>query len=871
MDFSRKVEINNNQYNMVDLNLLPSHILEKINKLPYSMRVLVENVCRNTYIGDDSLSLFLKWVDNGGKNPTEISFYPARVLMQDFTGVPAIVDLAAMRDVSNKPEDINPAIPVDLVIDHSVIIDYSGSSNALKLNTDLEYGRNLERYKFLKWGQENFDNFKVVPPGVGICHQVNIEYLAKTVFCSGNYEINYLYPDTVVGTDSHTTMVNALSVLGWGVGGIEAESALLGEPISMLLPEVVGVKITGNLNPGVTSTDLVLRIVKELRELGVVEKFVEFYGSGLTNLSLADRATISNMAPEYGATCGYFPTDEETIKYLKVTGRSEQEIAIVDAYSKINGFWNTGEDKIYTDILEIDLKNIKPAISGPKKPHEYISLEESSSLLMQTLKKDYEADLETEHNVENEKYTIRSGDILIASITSCTNTSNPDLLIAAGLIAKKANLYGIQPKKWVKTSLAPGSQVVTEYLTNSGLQKELDAIGFHTVGYGCTTCIGNSGPLNHNISKTVQENDLTCAAILSGNRNFEGRINPDIKTNFLASPPLVVMYSLLGNITKDIYKEEFGKDEKGNSIYFKDLWPSQEEIDSIKNYYLSPELFANKYKDIYKGDLNWQSIEIPKSAKYVWDEESTYIKCPPYFKSTEDKLRKINAVPLAIFGDMVTTDHISPAGSFKKDTPAGLYLSERGVEPKDFNSYGSRRGNHEVMMRGTFANIRIKNEMLENVSGGFTLADEKQMSIFDAAEYYKSLNKDSIIVAGKLYGAGSSRDWAAKGTSLLGIKAVLAESYERIHRSNLVGMGVIPLEFKGDDDRHSLEIQSVEEILINIHENLSPLEEVFVTLNYKNGVQKVIPATFKVYTDTEMLYLKSGGVLNYVLNRINNK
>ncbi|HHI70818.1 MAG TPA: aconitate hydratase AcnA, partial [Rhodobacteraceae bacterium] len=759
--------------------------LGDFSKLPASLKAVLENMLRfedGKTVTVDDIKAFAEWAVNGGKNPREIAYRPARVLMQDFTGVPAVVDLAAMRDgiigLGGDPEKINPLNPVDLVIDHSVMIDEFGNPRAFQFNVEREYERNIERYTFLKWGQNAFNNFRVVPPGTGICHQVNLEYLAQTVWTDKDQNgIDVAYPDTLVGTDSHTTMINGLAVLGWGVGGIEAEAAMLGQPISMLIPEVVGFELTGEMAEGMTGTDLVLKIVAMLREKGVVGKFVEFYGAGLDHLPLADRATIANMAPEYGATCGYFPVDDETLRYLRVSGRDEDRIALVEAYAKENGFWR-GADyaPVYTDTLSLDISTVVPAISGPKRPQDYIALDQAKTAFEQQMKEVFKRPMHKEVPVAGEDYTMESGKVVIASITSCTNTSNPYVMIGAGLVARKAAELGMNRKPWVKTSLAPGSQVVSEYLEAAGLQKDLDAIGFNLVGYGCTTCIGNSGPIQKEISEAIAEGDLVATSVLSGNRNFEGRISPDVRANYLASPPLVVAYALAGTMDIDIANEPLGKDKDGNDVYLKDIWPSSKEVADLVHKTVTREAFQSKYADVFAGDERWQAVQTPDSLTYDWPPTSTYIQNPPFFQNMPKEPGKISDVNgakiLAILGDMVTTDHISPAGSFTPETPAGQYLIDRQVPRKDFNSYGSRRGNHEVMMRGTFANIRIRNEMLDGVEGGYTLGpDGKQMPIYDAAMAYKDAGIPLVVIAGQQYGAGSSRDWAAKGTALLGVKA----------------------------------------------------------------------------------------------------
>ncbi|MEF3047413.1 aconitate hydratase AcnA [Pseudotabrizicola sp. L79] len=854
--------------------------LGDFSRLPAALKVVLENMLRfedGKTVSVEDIKAFAEWAKLGGQNPREIAYRPARVLMQDFTGVPAVVDLAAMRDgikgLGGDAQKINPLSPVDLVIDHSVMIDEFGTPRAFQANVDREYERNMERYVFLKWGQNAFNNFRVVPPGTGICHQVNLEYLAQTVWTDTDQHGNVVaYPDTLVGTDSHTTMVNGLAVLGWGVGGIEAEAAMLGQPVSMLIPEVVGFKLTGEMMEGTTATDLVLKVVQMLRKHGVVGKFVEFYGEGLDRLPLADRATIANMAPEYGATCGFFPIDGETIRYLRGTGREESRIALVEAYAKANGMWrDENYDPVYTSTLHLDMGTIVPAISGPKRPQDYLPLTDAKASFAREMDATFKRPQGKEVPVEGEDYTMSSGKVVIASITSCTNTSNPYVLIGAGLVARKARALGLNRKPWVKTSLAPGSQVVSEYLEAAGLQEDLDAVGFNLVGYGCTTCIGNSGPLQPEISKAINEGDLVATAVLSGNRNFEGRISPDVRANYLASPPLVVAYALAGDMNIDLTSEPLGISKDGKPVFLKDIWPSNKEIADLVHQVVTREAFQKKYADVFKGDAKWQGVKVTDSETYDWPATSTYIQNPPYFKGmakTKGAIKNIEgARVLALLGDMITTDHISPAGSFKATTPAGKYLTDRQVPVSEFNSYGARRGNHEVMMRGTFANIRIKNEMLDGVEGGYTKGpDGQQTSIFDASMAYQDQGTPLVIFGGIEYGAGSSRDWAAKGTALLGVKAVIAESFERIHRSNLVGMGVIPFEFTGGDTRKSLGLTGDEVVAIEgLEGDLKPLSTVPCHITYADGTVKTIQIKCRIDTAIEIEYVENGGVLHYVL------
>ena len=853
--------------------------LGDFSKLPAALKVVLENMLRfedGKTVSVDDIKAFAEWAKLGGQNPREIAYRPARVLMQDFTGVPAVVDLAAMRDgikaLGGNPDKINPLNPVDLVIDHSVMIDEFGNPRAFQMNVDREYERNMERYTFLKWGQNAFNNFRVVPPGTGICHQVNLEYLAKTVWSDVDQNGDLVaYPDTLVGTDSHTTMVNGAAVLGWGVGGIEAEAAMLGQPISMLIPEVIGFKLTGAMVEGTTGTDLVLKVVEMLRKKGVVGKFVEFYGEGLDRLPLADRATIANMAPEYGATCGFFPIDDETLRYLRNTGREEEVIALVETYAKENGFWRDANyAPVYTDTLELDMGTIVPAISGPKRPQDYVALSSAKSAFRKEMEETFKRPLGKQVAVKGEDYSMESGKVVIASITSCTNTSNPYVMIGAGLVARKAAELGLTRKPWVKTSLAPGSQVVSAYLEAAGLQEDLDKVGFNLVGYGCTTCIGNSGPLQKEISEAIAEGDLVATAVLSGNRNFEGRISPDVRANYLASPPLVVAYAIAGTMDIDLANDPIAQTPDGRDVYLKDIWPTTQEVAETVERTVTREAFQAKYADVFKGDEKWQGVKTTDQQTYDWPATSTYVQNPPYFQGITMDTKKIENIEgakvLALLGDMITTDHISPAGSFKDTTPAGQYLIERQVPVREFNSYGARRGNHEIMMRGTFANIRIKNEMLDGVEGGYTKGpDGAQTSIFDAAMAYQEQGTPLVIFGGEQYGAGSSRDWAAKGTALLGVKAVIAESFERIHRSNLVGMGVIPFEFTGGDTRKTLGLTGDETVAIKGLDTIAPLAEVPCDITYADGSVKTITLKCRIDTAVEIEYIENGGVLHYVL------
>ncbi len=876
----KKITVNDKEYNYYSLNEAEKNGLEGINKLPKSLKVLLENLLRyedDLSVTKSQIEAIKNWLKTK-KSKTEIAYRPARVLLQDYTGIPAVADLAAMREAvkeKNKdPNTINPLSAVDLVIDHSVQVDQSAKADSFEKNVDIEFERNGERYSFLKWGQQAFDNFRIVPPGTGICHQVNLEYLSKVVWSEEFKGEKYLFPDTLVGTDSHTTMVNGLSVLGWGVGGIEAEAGMLGQPISMLIPEVIGFEIKNKLPEGTTATDLVLTVVKMLRDKGVVGKFVEFYGEGLKNLTLADRATIANMAPEYGATCGFFPIDEETLKYLKFSGRDQQTVDIVENYAKEQGLWASNEIE-FTDIISLDMSTVVPTISGPKRPQDKVLLTDAPGSFKKVLQEATNKNEKSISKVTNTDYEIKDGSILIAAITSCTNTSNPNVLIGAGLLAKKAIEKGLQVKPWVKTSLAPGSQVVTDYLAKAGLNTYLDQLGFNLVGYGCTTCIGNSGPLPENIVEAIQKENIYAVSVLSGNRNFEGRISPHIKANYLASPPLVVAYAIAGHMEVDLYKDSLGKDKDGKDVFLKDIWPSNKEIEETLKDSLNAEMFRQRYSNVSEGPTQWQKIKTDKSSIYNWDEGSTYVKKPPFFDSLPDKpegFKEIkDARPLLILGDMVTTDHISPAGSIQKDSPTGEYFMEHQILPKDYNSYGSRRGNHEVMMRGTFANIRIRNEMAPGTEGGFTklYPEEKILPVYDAVVEYKKRGTDLVVIGGKEYGTGSSRDWAAKGTKLLGIKAVIAESFERIHRSNLIGMGILPLQFIEDVNRKNLKLIGSELIsILNIEKGVNPSDEVTVEIKYASGEIKKIKTLCRIDTKNELEYYKNGGILQYVLRNM---
>ena len=880
----RTLTVGSKTYTYFSLSAAAENGLGDVSRLPASLKVLLENMLRHedgkTVTKEDILA-FKSWLENKGGVSHEIAYRPARVLMQDFTGVPAVVDLAAMRDAAQKlgasADAINPQVPVDLVIDHSVMVDSFGGENSFEKNVEIEYQRNQERYEFLRWGSTAFKNFRVVPPGTGICHQVNLEYLGQTVWTKDEDGETVAYPDTCVGTDSHTTMINGLAVLGWGVGGIEAEAAMLGQPVSMLIPEVIGFRLDGKMAEGATATDLVLTVVQMLRAKGVVGKFVEFYGPGLSNLTLEDQATISNMAPEYGATCGFFPVDEDTVKYLTNTGRDAERVALVEAYAKAQGYWRPEQvEPIFTDTLELDLGAVVPSISGPKRPQDRVLLSEGDTAFADAMAKEFSkaADAAEPIAVEGKDYTVTHGDVFIAAITSCTNTSNPSVLIAAGLVAKKARELGLNRKPWVKTSLAPGSQVVTDYLDKAGLSDELDALGFNLVGYGCTTCIGNSGPLEAPLAKAIADGDLVSCSVLSGNRNFEGRIGPDIKANYLASPPLVVAYAIAGSLRVNLTTDPLGKDKNGNDVFLKDIWPTSHEIAEIMAKAVTPQMFAERYSDVFKGDEHWQGIEVSGGQTYSWPPASTYVQNPPYFEGMGldiDAPKDVeNARVLALFGDSITTDHISPAGSIKASSPAGVYLQEHQVSPLDFNSYGSRRGNHEVMMRGTFANIRIKNQMVPGVEGGVTVhyPDGEQMPIYDAAMKYEAEGTPLVVFAGDLYGNGSSRDWAAKGTVLLGVRAVIAGSFERIHRSNLIGMGVLPLEFADGESAASLGLTGKEQVTIKGIESIKPRQTLEVAITREDGTSFTANTTVRIDTENELDYYRNGGILHYVLRNL---
>lgn len=853
--------------------------LGDVSKLPKSMKVLLENLLRyedNKTVNLQDIEAIRDWLKDR-KSDREIQYRPARVLMQDFTGVPAVVDLAAMRDAMVKagenPANINPLSPVDLVIDHSVMIDHFGTNNAFTENVDMEMERNGERYAFLRWGQKAFDNFSVVPPGTGICHQVNLEFLAKTAWVSKVDGEEWVIPDTCVGTDSHTPMVNGLSVLGWGVGGIEAEAAILGQPISMLIPEVVGFKLTGKLRSHVTATDLVLTIVQMLRKKGVVGKFVEYFGDGLAELPLADRATISNMAPEYGATVGFFPVDQITLDYMRLTGRSDDTVKRVEEYAKAQGLWrNAGDEPVFTDVLELDLGTVETSIAGPSRPQDRVILADLPATSKKFIADSVEnPDLAVDINIDGQDVQLRHGDVVFAAITSCTNTSNPSVMMAAGLVAKKAAALGLTRKPWVKTSLAPGSKVASEYLEKAGLMEHLESVGFFLTGYGCTACIGNSGPLIPAVAKAIDDNNMTVSGVLSGNRNFEGRIHPQIRGSWLASPPLVVAYSIAGSTNIDLTKDPIAQTADGKDVFLEDIWPSNEEI-AKEVLMITSNMFQKGYEGVFDGDEQWQSIAVTDSETYEWDAKSTYVQHPPYFEHIDQPIEALKAIEkarvLAVFGDSITTDHISPAGSIKKDSPAGRYLIANGVAPEDFNSYGSRRGNHEVMMRGTFANIRIRNKMIPGIEGGLTkyLPSGEVMAIYDAAMKYKEDQTPLIILAGKEYGSGSSRDWAAKGPNLLGVKAVIAESYERIHRSNLIGMGILALQYKNGDNAESLGLDGTESFHIDFNDDIKPHQDItVVATNPATGKETKFTVLCRIDTLNEVDYFKAGGILHYVL------
>ncbi len=885
----KTLKVGSKQYTYYSLNEAKKLGLTDIDKLPKSLKVLMENLLRHENGRDvtfEDARAINEWAKTQ-KSSREISYYPARVLMQDFTGVPAIVDLAAMREamkqIGGDPQKINPLIPVDLVIDHSVAIDFSGQKDSFEKNVAIEYQRNMERYTFLKWGQGAFKNFRVVPPGTGICHQVNLEYLAKVVWTKEQDGETIAYPDTCVGTDSHTTMINALAVLGWGVGGIEAESAMLGQSVSMTVPEVVGFKLTGKPNEGITATDIVLTVTQMLRKHGVVEKFVEFYGSGVKILSLADRATIANMAPEYGATCGFFPVDEKTIEYLKFTGRSDEQVALVEAYSKEQGLWlNSGDpDPVFTSTLGLDLSTVVASLAGPKRPQDRVELTKAAEAFHSDLATTFKVNPDAfnhEYTVNGADFKLKHGAVALATITSCTNTSNPSVMIAAGLVAKKARALGLKTKPWVKTALSPGSKVVTDYLAHAGLQQSLDELGFNLAGYGCMACIGNSGALAENISKSINSNNLIVSSVLSGNRNFEGRIHPDIQANYLASPPLVIAYALAGNININITKDPIGKDRSGKDVYLKDIWPTDEEINNVISSSLTSAMFKERYASVFEGDKHWQAIKTSTGDFFDWEPNSTYIRHPTFFSNINDGIENLefslkNAHVLALFGDSITTDHISPAGAIKKSGPAGMYLQEKGVKIDDFNSYGSRRGNHEVMMRGTFANIRIKNEMLSGAEGGDTIhvPTGTKMSIYEAAMKYIDEKTPLVIIAGKEYGTGSSRDWAAKGTYLQGVRAVITESFERIHRSNLIGMGVMPMVFEKGVDRKTLKLDGSEAISLipqNGETSTTTNMKYDMIIKRKDGTETKTTVMSRVDTADELLYLKNKGILQYVLRNL---
>ncbi|KPL53751.1 aconitate hydratase [Prosthecomicrobium hirschii] len=883
---AKTLEVGGKSYTYYSLVEAEKNGLAGVSALPFSMKVLLENLLRfedGRSVTAEDVKSVAEWLVNRGKAEREIAYRPARVLMQDFTGVPAVVDLAAMRDamkaLGGDPEKINPLIPVDLVIDHSFVVDFYGNATALQRNVEREYEQNQERYRFLRWGQNAFENFRVVPPGTGICHQVNLEYLAQTVWTKTEDGVTYAYPDTLVGTDSHTTMINGLGVLGWGVGGIEAEAAMLGQPISMLIPEVIGFKLIGKAAPGITATDVVLTVTQMLRKKGVVGKFVEFFGPGLATMSLADRATIANMAPEYGATCGFFPVDDETLAYLTTSARATDRIALVEAYSKAQGMFRTDAtpDPVFTDTLELDLSTVEPSLAGPKRPQDRVVLKNVKAGFAASLEGEFKkpGEIDKRVPVAGRDFTVGHGDVVIAAITSCTNTSNPSVMIGAGLVARKANALGLKAKPWVKTSLAPGSQVVADYFNNSGLQTDLDALGFNVVGFGCATCIGNSGPLDEPISEAINAADLVAAAVLSGNRNFEGRVNPDVKANYLASPPLVVAYAIAGSMQIDLANDPIATTADGTPVYLKDIWPTKEEIDAVIAQYITRDVFASKYASVFEGDARWQGIEITKGLTYSWQSTSTYVQNPPYFagmSATPAPVTDIrSARVLGLFLDSITTDHISPAGSIKAASPAGEYLRDHQVRPQDFNQYGTRRGNHEVMMRGTFANIRIKNQMLGGKEGGNTIhyPSGKELPIYTAAMQYKSEGVPLVVFAGKEYGTGSSRDWAAKGTNLLGVRAVIAQSFERIHRSNLVGMGILPLQFKDGDGWQALGLKGDEAVtILGLEAGLKPRQILTAEITRADGSKTSVDLICRIDTLDELDYFKNGGILQYVLRSL---
>jgi aconitate hydratase len=891
----KKLTVGAKTYEYFSLKSAEKHGLAGISQLPYSMKIVLENLLRNEdgrTVKKGDIEAVAAWLDNRGKVEHEIAFRPARVLMQDFTGVPAVVDLAAMRDamvaLGGDPDKINPLVPVDLVIDHSVVVDFFGSNKSLGQNVKREYEQNQERYRFLKWGQQAFSNFAVVPPGTGICHQVNLEYLAQTVWTRkekvARVTTEIAYPDTLVGTDSHTTMVNGLAVLGWGVGGIEAEAAMLGQPLSMLLPEVIGFKLTGDLREGVTATDLVLTVTQMLRKKGVVGKFVEFFGPGLNAMSVADRATIANMAPEYGATCGLFPIDVQAIRYLETSGRKGPRIALVEAYAKAQGFYRTRltPDPVFSDTLELELGEVTPSLAGPKRPQDRVVLSGAKSGFAGAMETEFKqgAEIAQRHKVEGTNFDLGHGDVVIAAITSCTNTSNPSVMMAAGLLARNALAKGLTVKPWVKTSLAPGSQVVEEYLKDADLQKPLDKLGFNIVGFGCTTCIGNSGPLPEAVSATINKHNLVAAAVLSGNRNFEGRVNPDVRANYLASPPLVVAYALAGSMQVDLTKDPLGHDKSGAPVFLADIWPTSQEVADLVDNTITAKMFKTQYASVFDGDANWRKVKVPAGLTYSWDMGSTYVQNPPYFDGITMEPKPvtdiIGARILGEFLDSITTDHISPAGSIREKSPAGQYLIEHQVRPVDFNQYGTRRGNHEVMMRGTFANIRIKNQMVRDISGnvvegGYTIhhPSGERMAIFDAAMRYQKEGVPLVVFAGKEYGTGSSRDWAAKGTKLLGVRAVIAQSFERIHRSNLVGMGVLPLLFEEGTSWQTLGLKGDEKVTIHgLEHDLKPRQKMEAEIVSPDGASARVPLICRIDTLDELEYFRNGGILQYVLRQL---